>query len=147
MKFDEKDLKVLELLKENSKLTTGQMSKKLRMPATTIHNRIRKLENENVIKNYTIVPDYKKLGKEILAYVLVTVSYMLPSGEKVSQEKVAREIKNLGAEEVCIVTGGTDIVIKIRAKDVDELNNFIVKKLRSVEGVDKTQTMIALSVI
>ncbi len=145
MRLDDKDMKILELLKENSKLGTNQISKKLRIPITTIHNRIKKLEKEGVIKNYTIIPDYKKIGKEILGYILVTVIYMLPNGEKISQEEVAKEIKNLGAEEVSIVTGGTDIIVKVRVKDVEELNNFIIKKLRGINGVDKTQTLIVLS--
>ncbi len=144
MGLDEKDLRVLELLKENSKLRTSQMSKRLRMPITTVHNRIKKLEREGVIKNYTIVPNYKKLGKDLLSYILVTVMYTLPSGEKISQEKVAKKIRSLGAEEVSIVTGGTDIIIKVRANDVSELNDFVIKKLRSIDGVDKTQTLIVL---
>ena len=43
-----------------------------------------------------------------------------------------------------IVTGGTDLIIKVRAKDVGELNDFVIKKLRSIDGVDKTQTAIVL---
>jgi len=145
MTLDEKDIKVLNALVENSKARTSQLSKKLRMPITTVHNRIKKLEKEGIIKNYTIIPDYKKLDKGVLSYILVTVMYMLPNGEKISQENVAKKIKSLGAEEVSIVTGGTDIVVKVRVKDVDELNDFVIKKLRTVEGVDKTQTLIVLS--
>ena len=115
------------------------------MPITTVHNRIKKLEKEKIIKKYTILPDYKKLGKGILSYILVSVMYMLPNGEKISQENLAKEIKKLGAEEVSIVTGGTDIIVKVRVKDVDELNEFVIKKLRSVDGVDKTQTLIVLN--
>lgn len=145
MKLDDKDMKVFNLLIENSKLTTSQMSKRLRMPITTVHNRIKKLEKEEIIKSYTIIPDYKKLGKEISGYILITVNYILPNGEKISQEKIAKEIKEMGAEEVSIVTGGTDILIKVREKNVEELNNFVTKKLRNIKGIDKTQTLIILS--
>lgn len=144
MELDEKDHKVLELLKKDSKLRTSQMSKILKMPTTTVHNRIKKLEKIGVIKNYTVIPDHKKLGKDIISYILVTVMYVLPSGERVYQEEVAKKIKQIGAEEVHIVTGGTDIIIKVIAKNVEELNEFVITKLRSVEGVDKTQTMIVL---
>ena len=48
--MDEKDEKILKLLKENSKLTTQQISKKTLIPITTIHNRIKKLEKEGIIK-------------------------------------------------------------------------------------------------
>lgn len=146
MKLDEKDYNVLDILKENSKLTTHKISKKINIPITTIHNRIKKLEKLGIIKNYTINLDYKKLDLGIAGYILVNVIYTLPSGEKVKQENVAQQIKKLkGVEEINIVTGGTDIIIKIRVKDVDELNDFVTKKLRMIKGVDKTQTMIILS--
>ena len=82
-----------------------------------------------------------------MAYILVTITYVLPDGRKVSQENVAKEIKSVGAEDVMIVTGATDILIKVRAKDIDGLNNFIISKLRNVDGVDKTQTLIVLKEI
>ncbi len=147
MDLDKKDLKIIEILKQNSKQTTSQISKKFNIPITTVHNRIKKLEKLGIIKNYTVVLDYKKLDKGILSYILSSVMYVLPNGEKISQEEVAKEIKKIGAEEVSIVTGGTDLIIKVRVKDVEELNEFVIKKLRSIKGVDKTQTVIVLKEI
>ena len=144
--LDDKDLRILELLKENAKLTTHQISKKTAIPITTVHNRIKKLEQEGIIKRYTLVLDHAKLGRPMLGFVLVTVTYTLPSGKKISQEDAAKKIRALaGVEAVYIVTGGTDIIVKVRVKGVDELNDFVVRKLRTVDGVDKTQTMIVLS--
>jgi len=145
MDLDKKDLKIIEILKQNSKQTTSQISKRFNIPITTIHNRIKKLERLGIIKNYTVVLDYKKLDKGILSYVLVSVMYTLPNGKKVSQEEVAREIKKIGAEEVDIVTGGTDLIVKVRVKDVEELNEFVINQLRNIDGVDKTQTLIVLN--
>ena len=48
-------------------------------------------------------------------------------------------------EEVKILAGVTDILIKVRTENIDELNNFVINKLREIEGVDKTQTMIVLN--
>lgn len=135
------------MLKENSKLTTSQISKKINMPITTVHNRIKKLEKEGIIKNYTVIPDYKKLEKGLSAFILVNVIYILPNGKKVEQTEIAKNIKKAGAEEVFIVTGNNDILMKIRSKDVEELNDFIVKRLRNIEGVDKTQTLIVLDAV
>ncbi len=144
--LDEKDLKILDILKQNSKLTTQQIAKKTNIPITTIHNRIKKLEKLGIIKSYTVVLDYKQLEKGILAYILVTVNYLLPSGKKLRQEDIAKNIKKLAnVEEVNIMTGVTDILVKVRVKDIDELNNFIIKRLREIDGIDKTQTMIVLS--
>ncbi len=146
MDLDEKDLQVLEELKQNAKRTTSQISKRVNLPITTVHNRIKKLEKLGIIKRYTVELDYKKLEKPVAAYVMVQVIYMLPSGIKVMQEDVAKHIKGLpGVESVELITGGTDILVKIRVKDVDELNDFIIKKLRKIEGVDKAQTSVVLS--
>ena len=43
------------------------------------------------------------------------------------------------------MTGITDILIKVRIKDIDQLNTFVIDKLRNIEGIDKTQTMLVLS--
>ena len=75
--MDNKDEKILELLRENSKLTTHQISKKTLIPITTIHNRIKKLEQEGIIKRYTLELDNKKLGKELAAFIHITVDYRL----------------------------------------------------------------------
>lgn len=145
MKLDEKDKKIIEILKQNSKLSTQQISKKLRIPITTIHNRIKKLEKQEIIKNYTVNLNYKKLNLEILAYILITINYNIP-GHKINQEEIAKEIKKIPrVEEVDIMTGVTDILAKVRVSDIDELNNFLIKKLRNIKGIDKTQTMIVLS--
>ncbi len=145
--MDEKDEQILSLLQENSKLRTHQISKKTRIPVTTVHNRMKKMESDGIIKKYTIAVNHKKIGKSLLAFILATVNYAIPSGKIIPQESVAKKVKALGAEDVFIVTGGTDLLIKIRARDVDELNTFIVDKLRTVEGIDKTQTMIVLNEI
>ncbi|MEM4246481.1 MAG: Lrp/AsnC family transcriptional regulator, partial [Candidatus Bathyarchaeia archaeon] len=104
------------------------------------------LEKEGVIKKYTIEIDHKKIGKEIQAYILLTVNYSLPSGKKIHQMEVARSIRSFSeVEEVKILAGVTDILIRVRTHDIDELNNFVINKLREIDGVDKTQTMIVLN--
>lgn len=145
MKLDNKDLRLLEVLKKDARLTTSQISKKLNIPITTVHNRIKKLTKEGVIKNYTINIDYKKLGKEISVYILINVIYTTADGKKLDQEEIANEIKKQEeVEEVSIVTGGPDIIVKVRTNDVEALNDFVIKRLRAIRGVDKTQTMVVL---
>ena len=144
--MDRKDEKILELLRENSKLTTHQISKKTLIPITTVHNRIKKLEKEGIIKKYTLELDNKKLGKTIAAYVHITVDYRLLKELKMSQQELAKKIKQVeSVEEAAMVTGGTDIVIKVRAGDIDELDEFVTKKLRNIGGIEKTQTMVILN--
>jgi len=144
--LDEKDKQILDMLKEDSKLTTSKISKKTAIPVTTVHNRIKKLEKENYIKNYTVNVNHEKLGLKIGAFILLSVSYEPKDGTRIMQEDVARKIKSLPeVEEVNIVAGGTDIVLRVRTTDVKALNDFIIDKLRTIKGVDKTQTLVILS--
>ena len=146
--MDEKDEKILKLLIENSKLTTKQISKKTLMPITTIHNRIKKLEKEGIIKKYTVELDNKKVGKNIAAYILIMVDYKSLKEHKMSQFELTRKIKQYEfVEESSMVTGGTDIIIKVRVKNIDGLDDFVTKKLRNIDGIEKTQTMVILNEI
>lgn len=91
---------------------------------------------------------HKKLGKNISAYIFIVVDYKALKEDKTSQHELARKLKQYDfVEEAAMVTGGTDIIIKARSKDVEELYDFVTKKLRNVEGIEKTQTMIILNEI
>jgi len=145
--MDEKDRKILSLLMRDSKQRVRSIAKKLNMPVTTVHNRIKRMEEEGVIRGYVAIPDYKKIGKGIMAFILVSVQYNL-LGKKVLQEDVAANISELeGVEDVHIITGDSDILVEARVRDIDELNNLVIKRLRNIDGVDKTKTMIVLSSI
>lgn len=139
--LDEKDKKILEILVENSKLTSQEISKKTLIPMTTVHNRIKKLEQKGIIKNYTVNLDLKKLGKTISAYMLITIDF-----KGILQETTAKNIKALdGVIEIASITGQTDLIVKVALKDMNTLNDFIINKLRSIEGVTNTQTLVVLN--
>ena len=144
--MDDKDKKILDILKENSKLSTQQISKKISIPITTVHNRMKKLEGEGIIKKYSVVLDYKKIGKPISAFVLINVDYKLLKQIKKTQDELTKKLKlHSLVEEASRITGGTDLIIKIRVKDVDELDDFVTMYLRNLDGIDKTQTMVILN--
>ena len=148
MRLDEKDTKILELLKENSALTTSQISKKTKIPITTIHNRVKKMKQLGIIKNFTVNIDYEKIGKPLTAYILLTVNQNISPNKKISQSDIGKKIKMFeDVESVDIVIGVIDMLIKARVKTMHDLNNLITNKLREIEGVDKTQTMMVLEEI
>ncbi len=147
-KLDDKDKIILKLLNRDGRLNTNEIFKQTNIPQTTVYNRIKKLTDNKIIEKFTIKLNKKAIGKGLTAYIFCTVSYRTSQGERLSQLKVANQIKALSdVEEVCIVTGETDLIIKVSLKDVDELNNFVVKKLRDIEGVEKTITSVVLEEI
>ena len=141
-KIDEKDLEILRELERDCSQTKKKIARKLGLPLTTVHNRVAKLEKEKIISSYRAKIDYRKLGFGISAFVQIIVDY--PSKDY-SQEDAARKIRALpGVEAAAIVAGGTDIIAKVRAKDTDGLNDFLLKHLRKIAGVDKTTTLVVL---
>ncbi len=146
IKIDKKDMEILNVLKHDAKLTTKQIARKTLMPATTVHNRISKLEGMGIIKGYAAELDYKKLGKKLSAFILITVDYRLLKEKGVSQHEVAKNLrKHELVEEVDMITGNYDIIIRIRASDIEQLDNFVTKYLRNIDGIDKTETIMILS--
>jgi Lrp/AsnC family transcriptional regulator, leucine-responsive regulatory protein len=145
LEIDEKDKQILEILQEHSEYTTRQISKRTLLPATTIHNRIKKLKKEKIIKKFTVDLDYKQLDKGFSIIVLVSVDYKSLRELKKDQHQLAKEIKMLPeVDEVSVVTGGTDIVIRVRVKDVEAYDQFLLKKFQNIPGIDKTQSLVVI---
>lgn len=146
MKLDHKDLQILGILEDNARLTNKEIAKKVKLPITTVHHRIKRLQENNIIKNFTVNLNYIELGRSIEAEILVSVDYKVALGKKFDQAEIAGKIKRLdGTEEVLIVTGETDIMVRVRVASVQELNEFVTMKLRNIEGIDKTRTMLVLN--
>lgn len=144
--MEDKSTQILEFLQKNSKLSSREISNKTKIPLTTVHNRIKKLKADGIIKKYSIEVDYEKLGLKLCAYIMANVNYNVKHG--ISQQEIARRILNLHfVESVDIITGDMDLMIKARTKNVQQLNSFITKKLRNIEGIDKTVSMIVLEEI
>jgi len=143
--MDTKDKQILDLMKYNSRLSTQKISKRTGIPITTVHHRIKKLENEGIIKRYTLLLNNNKIGKNLAAYVAITVNYDLLKRMNITQHDLAKKLKrNESVEEVSMVTGGTDIILKIRVSGIEKMDDFITTYLRNVDGIERTQTMVIL---
>ena len=143
--IDEKDRKILEILKENSNLSTHKISKKTLIPVTTVNNRIKKMREQGIVKKYTIEIDRKKLGYSLSAYIFVGVSLKELKENKLKINDLVKSVrKNPLVESAENVTGDIDIVVKVHAKDIDEIKDYVVNILSELKGVEKTRTGIIL---
>lgn len=145
MVLDEKDKRILGVLQEHGDFTTRLVAKKTLLPATTIHNRIKKLKKEGIIKKFTVELDNYKIGKGFSAYVLISIDLHMLKQKRKTQYDLAQEIKSFSfIERVDIVSGGSDLVAIIRVKDVEEFDSVLLGKLQKVEGIDRTQSLIVI---
>jgi len=106
------------------------------------------MEQHGIIKHYKAVLDAEKLGKGTTAFILASFSYRKKdeSEKIISQREIAKEIARFPeAQEVHIITGDWDILIKVKAKSVDEIGKFVIDKLRRVNGIEKTLTCMVFA--
>jgi len=143
-KIDDKDLAILDLLQKNCKMTAKEIARTIDSPVTTVFAKMKRMEAQGIIKNYKAVLDSTKLDKGTTAFILGSVSYRLKQGTPLSQRKTAQEIAKFPeVQEVHIITGDWDILIKVKEKDVNKIGKFVIDKLRMVKGIEKTLTCMA----
>ncbi|MCK4478228.1 Lrp/AsnC family transcriptional regulator [Candidatus Bathyarchaeota archaeon] len=141
-KLDEKDLAILASIQRNCKLTAREIAKKLNSPITTVFAKMKRMEKLGIIKGYKAILDSQKLNYNTTAFILASVSYGTRNNEKrVSQRDIAEEIAKFPeVQEIHIITGDWDLLVKLKAKNVDTVGKFVIDKLRLVKGIEKTLT-------
>ena len=140
IKIDRKDVEILKLLQEDCKRPMKEIARKIGSPITTVYAKVKRMEDLGIIKHYKAVLDAKKLDKGTTAFILVSFGYRTPGIEKpLDQREIADKIAKFPEVlETHLISGNWDILIKIKAKNVDEVGKFVIDKLRKVEGIEKT---------
>lgn len=137
--MDTIDKSILRLLQHNSRISASDISKKVYLSVSAVAERIRKLENSGVIKQYTVILDPIALEKELSAYMLISLSS--PQESHSFLDFVTYESDILGCY---YLAGEFDYMIKIITKNTETLT-LVLNKIKSVSGVVKTNTMVVLN--
>jgi DNA-binding Lrp family transcriptional regulator len=141
-KLDQKDVAILALIQNDCKLSSREIARKIGSPITTVFAKIRRMEELGIIKEYKAILDSQKLGLSTTALILASVSYQAREGGRlISQREIASDIAKFPeVQEVYIVTGDWDLLIKLRAENVEKVGKFVIDNLRLVKGIEKTLT-------
>jgi len=139
----------LMLIQENSKLTAKQIAKKVNAPITTVFAKTKRMEELGIIKEYRAIVAPEKLSAGTAAFILASVSYRAKADDvPISQRVVAEEIARFPeVQEVHIITGDWDLLVKLRAENVDAIGKFVVDKLRLIKGLEKTLTCMVFETV
>ena len=138
-RLDEVDKAILKELISNARLSFREIAKRVGVSTATVANKVRKMEEEGVIRGYTALVDLEKLGYDVTALIEVVIS----KGKVADVEEEIAKMPNVQA--VYDVTGQSDAIVLARFKSRAELSKFL-KKLLSMEYVERTITHVVLNV-
>jgi len=133
----ETDFKILQMLYKNPELTYADMAAKLGTTSVTIHNRLKKMKAKGAYRKCIFV-DSNIFGKNVSAFVFVSTA---PGKERQIAEKIARTREILAVKGT---TGDFDLLVETVAGNIDELQQLVMSKIRALEGVVRTHTVITV---
>ena len=134
MTLDKKDNLIIGVLKENSRMPIRDIAKKTGIRPSTVHERIKKLVKGGVIEKFTLKLNNKAVGENFIVFMMVkggTTEYI--NDKMINNEKV---------KEIFGITGEYDLLLKLKFRDVEEFNDFLIKFRRGQKGVRQTFTMV-----
>ena len=138
--MNETDMKILQVLLEDARFSSRQIAKRVGVSVGTVLSRIKKLEEEGLIKGYSVIMDHEKLGYQLTVVMEVTVS----KGRLVEMENEIAKIPNVCS--VYDVTGLTDAFIIAKFKSREDLGRF-TKRLLALPYIERTNTHVVLTTV
>jgi Lrp/AsnC family transcriptional regulator, leucine-responsive regulatory protein len=142
--LDNIDLHILKFLQDDALMTNKEIASRLNMTTTPIHERIKRLEREGVIEKYTTILNKSKLGKSLVVIVDVT----LKEHAAVFLEQFEKDVLLLSEVVECYcVSGGSDFLLKVLVKDMDEYRHFILHKLATLANIGNAQSRFVVNEI
>jgi Lrp/AsnC family transcriptional regulator for asnA, asnC and gidA len=137
--IDNIDLKILEILMQDSKKPFTEVAKKVNVSQGTVHVRMNKMEEAEIVEKNTLKINYAKLGYDITAFIGIYLEKSALYDQVLMKLKEIPEITNIH-----YTTGNYSMFIKIHCKDTNHLKEVLHDKMQQVEGIDRTETMISL---
>jgi len=130
--LDEIDIKLLNILQVNSRITIRELSEKLHLSTTPIHERIKKLEKSGYIKQYLTLLDPKLLGRRLIVYISVSLN----SHTKEAIEEFEKEMNKLDEIMECYyISGNYDFLLKVCCKDMEDYHNFVTARFSVIKNI------------
>ena len=139
VKLDGIDKKILKMLMENSRRPILEIAKNIGISGAAIHQRLRKLEKQNLIIGSSIKVNSKILGYTTMAFIGIFLDRATNNKTVVNQLKEIKEII-----ECHYTTGDWSVLAKLICKDNEDLMEILTKKIQTIKGVARTETYISL---
>jgi len=138
--IDDVDKVILEMLQEDARISFREIAQRVGVSEATIFLRVKKLVKKGIIKQFTALVSPEHVGKGLMAFVLIDADPKKLQG-------VFEALSTIDdIYEIYDVTGSYYAIVKIRARDREELKS-IIDKIGLIDGVTRTETAIVLKSI
>ncbi len=137
--IDQIDLKILSILQNNGRTRLADIADEVELSAPAVMERVKKLEASGVIKGYQALVDGKKVGKDITAFIGVSIG-----NQRDIDQFATQVLRYQDVLECHHVTGDESFILKVKSANTGSLEKLL-GQIRSVEGVTRTVTKIVLS--
>ena len=142
--LDKKDMAILKLLQENARVTVKEISEKIHLSTTPVHERIKRMEESGVIKQYVTLLDHSKVKKGLIVICYVS----LKEHSKNAGNKFIKTIHELNEVTECYnISGEFDFMLKVICEDMNGYYDFHVNKLSQIENMGHVQSIFVMGVI
>jgi Lrp/AsnC family transcriptional regulator, leucine-responsive regulatory protein len=142
--LDAKDLSILALLQQNARITVKEIAEKIHLSTTPVHERIRRMETNGVIKQYATLLDHTKVNKNLMVICYVS----LKEHNKNAGTKFIKAIQLLNEVIECYsISGEFDFLLKVLCADMNTYYDFHVNKLSQLENVGHVQSTFVMGII
>jgi DNA-binding Lrp family transcriptional regulator len=142
--LDAKDLAILKLLQQNARITVREIAEQIHLSTTPVHERIRRMEETGVIKQYATLVDHAKVKKGLMVICYVSL-------RQHNRRAGARFIKDIQEMQEVIecynISGEFDFMLKVVAENMDAYYDFHVNKLSQVENMGHLQSVFVMGII
>jgi len=140
--LDRVDRVLLTRLQEQGRITHAALAREVGLSAPSVQERIRRLEAAGVIRGYRAEVDAAALGQGLLVVVAITLDHH--GEERVSAFRQA--IERLDEVVECLyVTGASDFLVKVRVRDVDHYQRWLMTRLSQVPGIERVESSVVLA--
>jgi DNA-binding Lrp family transcriptional regulator len=142
--LDKTDLEILQLLQHNARITIKEIAEKVHLSTTPVHERIRRMEERGVIRQYVTLLDGDKVKKGLMVICYIS----LRQHSKMAGNKFIKSIQEMNEVIECLtISGEFDFMLKVVAENMDAYYDFHVNRLSQIENIGNVQSVFVMGVI
>jgi Lrp/AsnC family leucine-responsive transcriptional regulator len=137
---DDLDLALLRALAQDARQSQRALAKKIEMSAPAVADRLARLERSGAIRGYRVDIDWAALGFPVVVYLAVTAGPGMDLSDIITAIRALPE-----AQDMSVVTGGLDLLVRLRVRDHEHLRELLLAKIFQISGVQRTETFLSLA--